>query len=108
MRIRDVSRMIAVTVLLALGACSSAPTGGGVSVTVLDNAFSPSSVTVAPGVEVSWVWSGSAAHNVVFNDGGASSEVMATGQFNRSFSAAGTYSYVCSLHSGMNGTVIVQ
>jgi plastocyanin len=81
--------------------------GTGNDVTVSDNYFSPAATTVAVGA-VTWTWAGSSSHNVTFDDGIAS-PTQATGTYSRHFSAAGTYSYHCTIHgAAMSGTVTVK
>jgi plastocyanin len=77
-------------------------------VTVSDNQFAPSSITVAPGTIVTWTWSeGSSVHNVTFSDG-ASGDKGAGATYQKTFPTAGTFSYQCTIHAGMSGTVRVQ
>jgi len=90
------------------------PTGGSENpvstnaVTVADNTFTPSSIQVAPGTTVTWTWaSGASSHNVTFTDGTRSAD-RSSGTFTRTFSTAGTFSYTCTLHGGMNGSVLVK
>ena len=95
------------------------PGGGGgggpvvtTSVTVDDNTFEPSDIQVSPGATVTWTWSGTTVqpHNVTFadasiTDGGDQS----SGTFATTMPAsAGTYSYQCTNHAGMTGSVLVQ
>ncbi len=80
-------------------------------VQVLDNSFSPRTVTVPVGTAVNWSWNGQAPHNVVFAAGSGlpSSNVLNAGDsFAVTFPTPGTFNYECSLHSGMVGTVIVR
>jgi plastocyanin len=103
---------IALAMALALVACDN--TGGDLSaeqavatteVSVLDNDFEPGVIEVSPGDTVTWTWSGSASHDV---DGdGFQSEVQSTGTFQHTFDTAGEYQYVCNIHSGMTGLVVV-
>ncbi|HSJ24496.1 MAG TPA: carboxypeptidase regulatory-like domain-containing protein [Longimicrobiales bacterium] len=85
----------------------TAPTAA--TVNMVDNAFAPSSVTIAAGGIVTWVNTGSAAHNST-GAGGAwmSADLVPGATFERQFPASGTFSYQCTLHPGMTGTVIVQ
>lgn len=79
------------------------------SVSVSDNSFSPTSVTIVPTGTVTWNWTGGGygtAHNVTFTD--ADSGDMTTGSFSRTFPNAGVYPYRCTNHQGMNGTVVVE
>lgn len=78
------------------------------SVSVANNVFSPRSVTVDKGDKVKWVWrSGGRTHNVTsssFRDSGN----RGSGSFTVRFDRAGRFGYVCTLHSGMAGTVVVR
>jgi len=79
------------------------------SVSVSDNFFSPINAQVAIGSTVTWTWSsGASAHNVTFGDGSTSGDKGGGATFSRTFNAAGTFSYHCTLHPGMDGSVIVQ
>ena len=89
------------------GGGSDTPTASN-AVAVGDNIFTPANIVVAVGTTVTWTWSPNVTtHNVVFSDG-AKSPDQSAGTFTRTFSAAGTFNYSCTLHSGMNGTVKVQ
>ena len=74
-------------------------------IAVLDNVYDPVEVVVEVGTEVTWVWEGRAAHDVVGD--GFDSGVQATGTFTHTFEEPGAYGYVCTLHPGMDGTVYV-
>lgn len=73
-------------------------------------AFGPASIKVASGATVTWTNSDGIAHNVTF-DGAV---VPASGNFDAGSkamampAAAGVYTYKCTLHAGMNGSVTVQ
>ena len=78
------------------------------AVTVQGFAFGPNNVTIAVGGTVTWTFAdGQVAHNVTFDDGNAS-PTMASGSWSRTFPKAGTYTYHCSIHPNMTGTVTVQ
>jgi plastocyanin len=79
------------------------------TVTVNNNFFSPQDLTVTTGATVTWQWAaGSVGHNVTFDDG-VKSETLTSGTFPRTFSAAGTYPYHCTIHGlAMHGTVTVS
>jgi len=102
--------------LFGCGGGSSPSDGGGggpvetTSVMVRDNFFEPSAIRVAPGATVTWTFSGSEQHNVTFsNPAIQSSENQSSGLHSAAMPAtAGTYTYSCSLHAGMNGSVQVQ
>lgn len=79
------------------------------AVSVTDNVFSPNSIRVAPGATVTWTWAtGATLHNVTFASGASSQNIASGATFQRAFPAAGTFSYQCTLHPGMTGTVTVQ
>jgi plastocyanin len=93
------------------------PVSGGISVG--NNMFSPGTKTVAVGTTVRWAWSsctGDAysgqtcvSHSVTFDDGSLSSPPQDQGTFDRTFNAAGTFTYHCQLHgAAMTGTITVQ
>jgi plastocyanin len=81
------------------------------------NSFSPSSLTVNQGSTVYWINLDSPSrfdreiHNVVFISGDTnvkSSDMAQFQTFSHTFTAPGTYSYVCSYHPpGMKGVVNV-
>ena len=101
---------------LAALACSgddgpSQPADGNdaTTVTVGNNVFTPSSLSVPVGSVVTWQWSSNGVvHNVTFEDG-VTSDNRSSGSFLRTFTAAGTYPYECTIHvgQGMTGTVTV-
>jgi plastocyanin len=106
--------VVAAAIVAASIACSDTPTSNkrssAAQITVADNYFTPASATIAAGDTVIWIWGGSAGHDVQFSTGGAPAGCGATssGVCIRAFPTAGTYSYFCSFHSGMNGTIIVN
>lgn len=73
--------------------------------------FTPSVITVVIGINNTVVWTNddSFPHTVTANDGLFSSgNLNPSDTFSWTFTAAGTYSYHCSYHPWMNGTVIVK
>ena len=57
---------------------------------------------------MTWTNKDTMAHNVTANGGAFKSPTLAPGGvFSFKFTKAGTYAYNCTLHGGMNGTVIV-
>lgn len=77
-------------------------------VNVVDNDFEPSEITVEAGDTVTWEFQGAAMHNVVNRDGEFESENKKEGTFEHTFDEPGAYDYVCTLHPGMEGTVVVE
>jgi len=123
-------RLIIVPLAAAILACggssdSTGPgttggtTGGGgttttpvatTSVEMKGFAFTPAAIKVGSGATVTWTNSDGTNHNVTFdNSAVAPSGNFATG--NKALvmpTAAGTYTYKCTLHGGMTGSVLVQ
>ena len=89
----------------------TAPQPGNVTVTTPNQTFSPPTVTIASGGTVLWQFSGS-THNVTFAGaapaGGNIPDTQPGNAVARTFTAPGTYSYQCTRHNGMTGTVVVQ
>ncbi|MHB1312023.1 MAG: Ig-like domain-containing protein [Gemmatimonadaceae bacterium] len=74
----------------------------------LANSFSPATVDIAAGGAVDFTFA--TTHNVTFSGGGAPAGIPNTssGTVRRTFNTAGIFDYSCTLHAGMNGTVIVH
>ena len=76
-------------------------------VSMANTAFSPQQVEVRVGGSVRWVNNDAVQHNATgaqfqtpnLNPGQSSEQTM---------NAAGTFQYSCTLHSGMNGTIVVR
>ena len=88
------------------------------SLTVGNNFFDPSATTVPVNTKVTWTWDACGSdgyggqsctsHGIVFDDG-ASSGAQTQGTWTRTFTAAGTYKYHCSVHgAAMSGSIVVQ
>lgn len=79
------------------------------AVGVSDDFFTPVNAQVPVGTTVTWTWAGDATtHNVTFADGVSSGDKNANSVYSRTFSSAGTFSYRCTLHPGMTGSIVVQ
>ncbi len=84
--------------------------GGGAEVSEEGIAFEPAEVTVSVGDTVTWTNNDSVGHDVTA-DSFSSGEPggMAPGDtFEHTFEEAGTFDYVCTVHPGMEGTVVVE
>lgn len=72
------------------------------------NSFLPQTLTVTAGTAVRWVNSSQVNHTVT-SSGGFFDDFLAPGEsFVYTFSTAGTYNYICTIHAGMAGIVIVE
>jgi plastocyanin len=71
-------------------------------------AFTPATVEVATGQDVVWKNHDPADHTVTEGEGAFDSCTMRRGgTFRTSFDSPGEYRYLCALHPGMKGTVVV-
>lgn len=81
------------------------------SVSLMNTQFIPDSVMIALNGTVDWTWNdGSIVHNVTFdNVAGAPANISDrnSGTQPRTFNTAGTFTYSCTLHPGMDGKVVV-
>ena len=80
------------------------------SVSLQNDTFSPENIVVAPSAVVTFTNNDRLAHNVIF----ANQDITSIGNWTSGDrtatmpTTAGTYSYTCTIHPGMNGTVKVQ
>ena len=85
------------------------PSTRAVDVAMLDRSFSPASVAVAAGGTVAWTNTSDRDHTVSFSDDLPGSDVLPEGgTFSQTFEAPGSFSYICSIHPEMTGTVTVS
>jgi plastocyanin len=105
--------MIAIMLLLAgspsITADTQPPSSATAEVKIDNFSFGPQTLTVAVGTTVTWINHDDDAHKVVSNDDIFKSKVLDTGEkFSYTFAKAGNYSYFCSIHPKMTGTVAVK
>jgi plastocyanin len=114
--------LIAIAAVALTAACSSssspaAPSSGtGTTVSIVagsstltTTAYSPNPVTVAAGTMVTWTNNDSTSHTSTADGGAWSSPTLGPGQsFSATMSTRGTFTYHCTIHPGMVGTVTVQ
>ena len=127
MTMRGMALMAAGAALLAGCSSNSSTTPPTNTISVENNRFNPSSLTVASGTAVTFNWpSGSTGHSVVPWSGNPSALPASPGSpalingpssFSVSFPAVGIYRFNCSAHgsvsstgqlSGMAGSITVQ
>jgi plastocyanin len=76
--------------------------------------FSPKDVTVSKGSTIHWVNATASTHTITADNSGQagawpSQTVSGSGTvFDHTFDATGTYTYHCTIHAGMTGTIKVQ
>jgi len=76
------------------------------TVRVDDDVFRARIVTINKGNTVTWNWIGNSPHNVKF--AGFRSALKVNGSYKHTFRTRGTFRYLCTIHSGMTGKVIVE
>jgi len=110
---RAASLLVLAATLMSCGSdddTGTNPVPGGPSVSAnASNQFVPGTLDVAVGATVTWVF-GAVSHDVQFSQvAGAPSNIGITDNANvtRTFNTAGTFPYICTLHSGMTGTIRV-
>jgi plastocyanin len=80
------------------------------SVTMKDIQFNPKTVTVPKGGSVKWTNEDSVGHDVTGKGfkSGSSGGISNGDTFEHTFDASGTFKYRCTVHPGMEGTVVVK
>jgi plastocyanin len=78
-------------------------------VTIRDFEFAPGSVTIDAGDTVTWNNQGPTGHSATADDGSFDTGILADGESgSHTFSQAGTFSYFCTPHPNMRGTITVR
>jgi amicyanin len=86
----------------------SPPSQGGTAVSISDFKFNPATLTVPVGTTVTWTNKDEEPHTIAAKDGSFHSPGIDTnGTYSFTFSTAGSYDYICSIHPFMTGTVVV-
>jgi len=117
-RLAFVAAAVALTTLTSCGGTvprqhDTAPTPAqGHQVIIWEYKFQPGTVTIPAGTTVTWVNRDMTAHTAThysFSDEPFDSGNMgANTTFSHTFRTPGAYSYLCMLHQGMTGTVVVE
>jgi plastocyanin len=98
--------VVSVTVAGILAAQAFASTK---KITIKDNSFSTSKVTVKKGGKVTWRWSGTNNPHNVTSSGHFHSKTMSSGSYSKTFKKKGTFSVICTVHpSQMRMKVVVK
>ena len=80
-----------------------------VPVTIDNFVFEPARLTVKAGTTVTWLNRDDIPHTVAAKDRLFKSKVMDTDEsYSFTFSTPGEYTYFCSLHPHMTGTIVVE
>jgi plastocyanin len=77
------------------------------SVAIADFSFAPATITISQGDTVTWTNNGPTPHSAT--GGSFDTGIFPAGQSrSHTFNEAGTFSYICTPHPQMKGTVVVQ
>jgi plastocyanin len=81
----------------------------GAKVSIVNFAFTPAEITIAPGESVTWTNDDGAPHGLEYQAGAPGTDLLLPGAaFTRRFDQPGTYDYSCSIHPYMTGRVVVR
>jgi plastocyanin len=103
-RVLILAVLTAATATMAIPALAATKT-----VSVGDNFFKPTKVTVRAGTKVLWKWTGSSPHNVTVTSGPRKfhSRTQSSGTYSAIPHRKGTYRIVCTIH-GFRMTLVVR
>jgi plastocyanin len=118
-QLKSFTAVALVTVLAACTASSAstiqvapAPTPGPNEVAIYEYKFIPAVMTIAPGTKITWINYDVAPHTATHKSFGDepfdSGNLQVKQIFAHTFRKPGTYDYLCVLHQGMRGQVVVQ
>lgn len=77
------------------------------AVSVSNFRFTPQTLTVGVGDTVTWTNDDSTSH-IISIDGVESPELFKGDSWSHTFTAAGAFDYLCTIHPSMKGTITVQ
>jgi plastocyanin len=89
--------------LACAGAAPAAPT-----VTIDGTRYAPETLKVTRGATVTWINKDPFPHTVTVAKAFDSKEIGANRSWKHVFKAPGRYDYICTLHPGMKGTLVVE
>ena len=89
---------------------STTPAPADLNVSIKNFAFNKASMTIAQGTKVAWTNNDATSHTVTSDDGTSfNSGPIAPGQtFSYTFNTLGTFTYHCSIHPTMTGSIVVK
>lgn len=103
--IAAIALFVAVSIALTMTPGASAASH---DMSISNFAFSPNSITIAPGDTVTWTNSDGTTHTVTGNNESWGSGNMANGQtYTHQFNETGDFTYHCAIHPSMTGVVHV-
>jgi plastocyanin len=76
--------------------------------TISDFKFSPATITIHVGDTITWTNVGPTEHTATANNGSFNTGILKKGaSASHTFTQAGTFAYICTIHPFMHGTVVV-
>jgi plastocyanin len=80
------------------------------SVVMKNIQFNPKTITVPPGATVTWTNKDTVAHDVTGSDfkSGSSGGMTPGDTYSHTFNRTSSFKYRCTVHPGMQGTVVVK
>ena len=103
-----ISGLLSIGLIILQPAAASAASA---SVTINNYQFSPNSIAVLPGTTITWTNKQADDSHTVTSDSGAFDTGVikkAGGTASLTFTTAGTFTYHCTIHPSMHGTVVVS
>lgn len=95
--------------VIGMGAVGPASAGPTVQIDIENYAYTPQDITVAKGTTVVWVNHDSMTHTVAADTPHFESPPLETDdKFTKTFNEPGVFTYVCTQHGRMSGTVTVK
>lgn len=77
------------------------------NISIKNFAFIPANLTIRTGDTVTWINQDTTPHRI--SGTGFQGDILNVGQkYNFTFTTAGTFDYICSIHPSMKGKIIVQ
>ena len=93
----------------AASVCSESADAGAVAVTIVDFNFQPNDIAAKTGQVIAFSNTGSAPHTATLDGGQCATPTIQPGKSDGlTFSVAGTYTFHCSIHNQMKGTIVVS
>jgi plastocyanin len=101
--------ILAVVSMTITGILAAQAFGATKKISVKDNFFSTSKVTVRKGDKVTWRWSGTSNPHNITSKGHFHSSTKTSGSYSKTFKTKGTFSVICTIHpSQMRMKVVVK
>ena len=100
---------IAALVLISIFVSGCAKNAADPVVSITGSAFVPKTMVISAGQTITWTNNDSIPHTVTTTDGKLDSGNITPGNsYSHTFESSGEYSYYCTIHMGMTGSVTVN